>query len=127
MALPPAATPRRRVPSRRTPAEGIALRHSRRCGSRQSFACSCRPTFQAQAWSAADRKPIRKTFPTLAAARAWRQETKVALRRRQLSAPTKQLVREAAESGSRRQAPASSAPAQAGPISPRHFAPTRLP
>ena len=96
MARSSTSTPDRRISSRRSPAEGIALRHSRHCASRQGSGCSCRPTFQAQAWSSADDKPIRRTFPTLAAARAWRQDTQVALRQRRLSAPTKVLVREAA-------------------------------
>ena len=33
------------------------------------------PAYQAQVWSPRERKTIRKTFPTLAEARAWRQET----------------------------------------------------
>ena len=64
-------------------AEGVVLRHQRRCpaqaGDRRL--CSCTPTFQAQAWSPRDRKTIRKSFPTLPEARAWRQEAQVALRR----------------------------------------------
>jgi integrase len=75
---------------------GIALRHSRRCQSRQGSACSCTPTYQAQAWSAAERKPVRKTFPTLSAARAWRQEAQVALRRREMNAPSRVTVAQAA-------------------------------
>jgi hypothetical protein len=77
--------------------EGIALRHSRRCGSHGGSACSCRPSYQAQIWSAADRRPIRKTFPTLAEARAWRQEAGVALRGGRLRAPTKLTFAEAAD------------------------------
>jgi hypothetical protein len=68
--------------------EGIQVRHARRCANRSGSECSCTPTFQAQVWSARDRKPIRKTFPTVAGALAWRQETQVALRRGTLRAPT---------------------------------------
>jgi integrase len=49
-------------------------------------------------WSALDKRPLRKTFPTLRAARARRQETQVALRRRRLRAPSAITVAEAAES-----------------------------
>jgi integrase len=86
----------RRSPKRRA-AEGIVLRHSRRCESRLDGTCSCKPTYQAQAWSARDRKPLRRTFATLAEARAWRQEAQVKLRRGKMNAPTRTLVREAAE------------------------------
>jgi len=55
------------------------------------------PDLQAQVWSARDRKPIRKTFPTVAGALAWRQETQVALRRGTLCAPTATTLAEAAE------------------------------
>jgi integrase len=83
---------------RRSPAlAGIALRHARSCGSGAGRACSCRPTYQAQAWSARANKPLRKTFKTLAEARAWRQEAQVGLRKGTLGAPTKTSVRDAAE------------------------------
>jgi hypothetical protein len=77
--------------------EGIQVRHGRRCANRSGSECSCTPTFQAQVWSARDRKPIRKTFPTVAGALAWRQETQVALRRGTLRAPTTTTLAEAAE------------------------------
>jgi integrase len=77
--------------------EGIQARHARRCASRRGGECSCTPTYQAQVWSARDRKPIRKTFPTVAGALAWRQETQVALRRGTVRAPTATTLAEAAE------------------------------
>ena len=52
--------------------EGITVRHSRRCNSREGKRCNCDPGYQAQAYSRRDRKTLRKTFPTLAAAKAWR-------------------------------------------------------
>ncbi|HYY23486.1 MAG TPA: hypothetical protein VE780_16560, partial [Thermoleophilaceae bacterium] len=48
-------------------------------------------------WSARGRKPIRRTFPTLAEARAWRAESQVALRRAQMRAPSRITLSEAAE------------------------------
>jgi integrase len=61
--------------------EGIVLRHARGCRSRAGGRCSCSPSYQAQVWSAREHKTIRKTFPNLAAARSWRHESQVALRR----------------------------------------------
>jgi len=58
--------------------------------------CSCRPAYQAQVWSPRDRKTIRKTFPTLPEARAWRQETHVALRTGTFGTPSAISVGEAA-------------------------------
>ena len=77
--------------------EGIALRHRKGCPSRNGKPCTCRPAYQAQVWSARDRKPIRKTFGTLAEARRWRQEAQVAIRRQRLRAPTRITLEEAAE------------------------------
>lgn len=76
---------------------GITLRHRRACKVREGGGCSCQPSYQAQVWAARERKPLRKSFTTLAEARAWRQEAQVKLRRRQLSAPSKILLRDAAE------------------------------
>ena len=48
-------------------------------------------------WSARERKRLRKTFATLAAARAWRAEAQTAIRRGTLRAPVATTVREAGE------------------------------
>jgi integrase len=60
-------------------------------------ACSCTPSYQAQVWSPRDQKPIRKTFATLADARAWRQESQVALRKGTLRAPSQTTLQQAAD------------------------------
>lgn len=75
---------------------GITVRHSRPCMSRTGGECSCRPTYQGHVWSWREEKRIRKTFPTLAAARAWRHEALVALDRGIMKAPTRITLREAA-------------------------------
>ena len=80
---------------RRRP-EGIVARHRRRCASRAGRGCDCRPAYQAQVYSPRDRRTIRKTFPTLADARAWRAESQAALRRGTLRAPTRTTLAEAA-------------------------------
>lgn len=77
--------------------QGIRVRHSRSCANSNGGRCNCRPSYEAFVFSARDGKKLRKTFPTLAAARAWRSDTSSALRRGMLRAPTTLTLREAAE------------------------------
>src|SRR5689334_1088713 len=79
--------------------EGVAVRHQRHCPSlgRGAPACACRPSFQAQVWSARDRKTIRKTFPTVTEALTWRQEAKVSVHTGRLRASSPTTLAEAAE------------------------------
>jgi hypothetical protein len=76
--------------------EGIVLRHARGCRSRGGGRCSCIPTYQAQAWSAPEQKTIRKTFSNLDAARGWRHESQVALRKGMLRSSSHLTFEEAA-------------------------------
>jgi integrase len=76
---------------------GIEVRHSKVCRSRSGGACNCKPTYQASVWSAVEQKRIRKTFPTLIEARAWRSEAQTAIRRGTLRAPSQVTLRDAAE------------------------------
>ncbi len=89
--------PDERPPVARVVREGVRMRHSRRCGLLQAEGCSCTPSFQAQVWSARDRKQLRRTFLTLAEAVAWRHETQVAVHRGTVRGPDKRTVGEAAE------------------------------
>lgn len=75
------------------------MRHQRRCPAPVGAAavCVCRPGFQAQVWSARDRKTIRKTFPTVTEALAWRQEAQAAVRTGGLRAPSPTTLGEAAQ------------------------------
>jgi integrase len=73
------------------------LRHTRACVTRQRGRCTCTPAYQAQVWSPRDRKTIRKTFTSLGKARAWRQESQIALRKGTLRAATTTTLNEAAE------------------------------
>ena len=84
-------------PARRPRPEGVVPRHGRHCAGRAGKACDCRPSYQAQIYSPRDRKTIRKTFRTLAEARAWRAEARSAVSRGTLRAPTRTTLREAAE------------------------------
>ena len=76
---------------------GIDVRHKKACASRNVSRCNCQPTYQASVWSARESKRIRKTFSTLAEARAWRSETQTGVRRGTLRAPANMTVQEAAE------------------------------
>ena len=75
---------------------GIRVRHSRTCGAPDKR-CNCRPSYEAFVFSQRDGQKIRKTFPTLAAARSWRADANVALRKGQMRAPSRVTLREAAE------------------------------
>jgi integrase len=76
---------------------GIRVRHARSCRTHAGGRCNCRPTYEAWAWSSRDRKKVRRSFPTLAAAKGWRTDAVVGLRRGTMRAPTPVTVREAAE------------------------------
>jgi integrase len=84
--VPTTATERR--------AEAITARHKRGCSARP---CTCRPAYQAQVFSARDRRTIRRTFGTLAEARAWRADTQAALKLGSMRAPTRTKLAQAAE------------------------------
>lgn len=60
---------------------GIARRHARGCAG--EAACTCRPSYQAQAGPRAARKT--KSFPTLAAAKAWKRDMDAAVARGELT------------------------------------------
>jgi integrase len=85
--------------SQRKKSEGISPRHRRACDSRDGDACNCGDHlhWQAWAWDPASRKKIRKTFPTLAAAKAWRADATVAIRKQELRAIRSPTVAEAGD------------------------------
>ena len=60
--------------SKRTTPTGIRARHSRTCGVVEGGRCNCRPSYEAFVFSQRDGRKIRKTFQTLAAAKAWRAD-----------------------------------------------------
>jgi hypothetical protein len=80
-----------------TTTPGIETRHAPSCPAARDrdTRCRCTPTNQAHVWSARDKKRIRKTSPTLAAAKEWRSDTVVALRRGTMRASTATSLREA--------------------------------
>src|SRR4051812_11466363 len=79
------------------PSQGIRTRHSRACRSHSGAGCNCRPSYEAWVFSKRDSKKVRKTFPTLAAAKSWRNDALTAIDRGRFRAPVAITVREAAE------------------------------
>jgi integrase len=66
------------------PIPGITERHARSCAKKP---CTCKPTYQAHVFDKRSNKRLRKTFDTKTAAKLWRQDAIVALRRGWLRAP----------------------------------------
>jgi integrase len=96
----PAPATERNLPMRsKATHAGIRVRHSRSCplGTREGARCNCTPGYEAWIYSKRERRKIRKTFPTLAAAKSWRADASVALRKGVMRAPSKVTLREAAE------------------------------
>ncbi|MGI8461205.1 MAG: tyrosine-type recombinase/integrase [Solirubrobacterales bacterium] len=76
---------------------GIFVRHFKACATHSGGRCNCRPTYQASVWSAGDGRRIKKSFPTLAEAKAWRVDAQGAIRRGTMRAPSQLTLREVAE------------------------------
>ena len=79
------------------PAVGIEARHSKACPALRGGKCARRGCgFRAEVWSKTDGKRVRRTFPTLSAAKGWRADAAGELRRGELSARPAQLLGRAA-------------------------------
>lgn len=86
--------------TRRGKTPGIVERHSRSCASRAGGKCDCTPSYMAWTWDARAGRKIYKTFAgkgAKSAAKAWRADAVPAVRKGTLRAPTKALLRDAAE------------------------------
>ena len=90
--MSPQTKRRKPRPKRHT---GISVRHSKNCATEAGRRCNCFPSYQAQAYSRRDRKTLRKSFPTLAAAKAWRVDAQAAIRRGLMRGPGDTTIREA--------------------------------
>jgi integrase len=76
--------------------QGITPRHARGCRHREGR-CTCSPTFQAQVWDSRVGKMITRTFPTITAARQWRQDAYASLRAGTLTADVGPTLQDAAD------------------------------
>ena len=82
--------------SKTTPT-GIRARHGRSCRTTTGGNCNCELTYEAFVYSRRDGKKIRRSFPTLAAAKAWRADATVSLSKGTMRAPTATTIRQAAD------------------------------
>src|SRR4051812_13699325 len=76
---------------------GILVRHGRACRTRDGGRCNCTPNYQAWVYSKRDQKKIKKSFPTRAAAKAWRTDALNALNRGRLRATVPITLKQAAD------------------------------
>lgn len=85
--------------SARRSTPGVRVRHSRGCPTYRDTdaACRCTPTYEAWIFDVRAGTKIRRSFPTHAAAKAWRADATVSLRRGTMVAASRVTVREAAE------------------------------
>src|SRR4051812_7389168 len=70
--------------------DGITARHRRGCANvgQSEWRCGCPPRYQVQVWSRRDQRRLSRTFPKLAAARAWKRDAEQALSAGELVAGT---------------------------------------
>src|SRR5437899_6340140 len=73
---------------------GIPQRHGNGC-KRPKGGCKC--PWQAEVYSARDKKKIRKLFPTKTAAKGWRDDASTAVRKKMMRAPTAITMEAAAQ------------------------------
>src|SRR3954452_21460968 len=76
--------------------EGIRVRHSRSCRCRDGGRCNCAPSYEAWVFLKRENRKLRKTFPTLAAAKSWRADAVEAANRGARRGPVQTTLREAA-------------------------------
>lgn len=66
------------------------------CASERSVTCDCSPKYRAVVTIPGSRKKLQRTFPTLAAAKLWREDARVDLRRKAIAGPSARTVAAAA-------------------------------
>jgi integrase len=78
------------------PTPGIVERHARSCPTRAGGKCGkpCVPSFEAWVWSRQEQKKIRRSFPTIAAAKSWRADATRPAREGTLRSPSKITLRQ---------------------------------
>lgn len=83
--------------AKRRPSPGIEERHSRICRSSEGGKCNCQPSYRAWIFDPQSGTKVRKTFPTLAAAKRWRVDATSAKNRGRLVTTTRVTLNELAE------------------------------
>lgn len=77
-------------------AEGVEVRHARRCASRAGRRCNCEPGYRVAAYDAISKRKVSKTFRTLAEARRWRATAQAQVARGVRLAGTPNTLRDVA-------------------------------
>lgn len=77
--------------------EGITVRHLSGCRTRSGGRCNCEPTYRAEAYDRRAEKRHYKSFPTLAAAKAWRADAQRDIRTGVRRGPSGVTLNQAAE------------------------------
>src|SRR5262245_53628764 len=78
--------------------DGIRRRHSKGCKAVGGGRCTCHAGWEAFVFSVRDGRKIRRTFPTLAAAKAWRADSLTGVHRGTVRAPRPTTIRQAGDS-----------------------------
>jgi integrase len=76
---------------------GIETRHQRGCATENGAACDCDPSYRAAVYDRRTGRRLRRSFATEAAARRWRDDARVDLRRGRLTGAAPITVRAAGE------------------------------
>jgi integrase len=76
---------------------GIEIRHSERCASLSGARCDCEPRYRAVVYDRRTKRRLQRSFATEAAARRWRQDARVDLRRGRVTATQPVTIRAAGE------------------------------
>ncbi len=76
---------------------GIRPRHTRTCRSRDGGRCNCDPSYEASVYSKRDGKKIRRTFPSLQAARSWRHDASTQVGKGMMRTPSRLSLAQVAE------------------------------
>lgn len=75
---------------------GIVVKHRASCPVSDDKPCKCKPSYMAHVWDAREQKRVRKTFPSLAAAKAWRADATSQMQRGVSAGPSKKTLAQAA-------------------------------
>src|SRR4051812_13025959 len=73
---------------------GVSVIHHAACPSRGGGRCRCAPRWQAEVYVAAERRKLRRNFPTHAEALAWRVDRQRAGRRGDQIVPARMTIAE---------------------------------
>lgn len=76
--------------------DGIEKRHAKGCRSLDAGRCNCTPSYRVRIWNGREHRRESRSFPTEAAAKAWRHDAAVAIRQGTFARPTVLTLQEAA-------------------------------